>query len=123
MALRACFKAFNSSRQLLTYRSCMRPFQSFFLGGFECSTHRLRNGKRLDLVHATRHDEFAVSDFRLLQRYGIFSAREGLRWHLIEQRPNHFDFSSARAIIDAACQTGMQVIWDLWHYGWPDDID
>jgi len=40
----------------------MRAFQSFFLGGFECSTHRLRNGKRLDLVRATKHDEFAVKD-------------------------------------------------------------
>ena len=101
----------------------MRLFQSFFLGGFECSTHRLRNGKRLDLVHATRHDEFAASDFRLLQRHGIFSVREGLRWHLIESQPNRFDFSTAHRIIDAACETGTQVIWDLWHYGWPDDID
>ena len=101
----------------------MGEFQSFFLGGFECSTHRLRNGKRLDLVHSTKHDRFAASDFRLLQRHGIFSAREGLRWHLIEAEPNRFDFSSAHVIIDAACETGMQVMWDLWHYGWPDDID
>jgi beta-glucosidase/6-phospho-beta-glucosidase/beta-galactosidase len=101
----------------------MRGFQSFFLGGFECSTHRLRNGKRLDLVHSTRHDQFAASDFRLLQRHGIFSVREGLRWHLIEPQPNHFDFSTAHTIIDAACETGAQVIWDVWHYGWPDDID
>jgi beta-glucosidase/6-phospho-beta-glucosidase/beta-galactosidase len=101
----------------------MRMFRSFFLGGFECSTHRLRNGRRLDLVHATRHDEFAASDFKLLQQYGIFSVREGLRWHLIESQPNRFDFFSAQTIIDAACETGTQVIWDLWHYGWPDDID
>ena len=101
----------------------MRVFQSFFLGGFECSTHRLRDGKRLDLVRATRHDEFAASDFRLLQRYGVFSVREGLRWHLIESQPNRFDFSTAHTIIDAACETDTQVIWDLWHYGWPDDVD
>ena len=101
----------------------MRLFHSFFLGGFECSTHRLRNGKRLDLVHATRHDEFAASDFKLLQQYGIFSVREGLRWHLIESQANRFDFSTTQTIIDAACETGTQVIWDLWHYGWPDDID
>jgi beta-glucosidase/6-phospho-beta-glucosidase/beta-galactosidase len=101
----------------------MRGFQSFFLGGFECSTQRLRNGKRLDLVHSTRHDQFAASDFRLLQRHGIFSVREGIRWHLIEPQPNRFDFSTAHTIIDAASETGTQVIWDLWHYGWPDDID
>ena len=101
----------------------MRAFQSFFLGGFECSSHRLRNGNRLDLVHSTKHDQFTASDFRLLQRHEIFSAREGLRWHLIEAQPKQFDFSSAHTIMDAACETGMQVVWDLWHYGWPDDIE
>ncbi len=98
-------------------------FKSFFLGGFECSTHRLRTGKRLDLVRATRHDEFARSDFELLQRCGIRSVREGLRWHLIETKPGSFDFSTADAIIEAACGTGTEVFWDLWHYGWPDDVD
>ena len=104
-------------------KTTTRAFQSFFLGGFECSTHRLRNGKRLDLVHSTRHDEFARSDFELLRRHGILTVREGLRWHLIEQKPGRFDFSSADEIIDPACQTNTEVIWDLWHYGWPDDID
>lgn len=98
-------------------------FRSFFLGGFECSTHRLHNGKRLDLVHATRHDEFACSDFKLLQRYGIRTVREGLRWHVIEPKPGRFDFSTADAIIEAAHDTQTEVIWDLWHYGWPEDLD
>jgi len=101
----------------------MSLFRSFFLGGFECSTHRLRSGKRLDLVHSTRHDEFAASDYRLLQSYGILTARDGLRWTLIEQTPNQYDFSSALPMLKAARDTRMQVIWDLWHYGWPDDID
>ena len=26
-------------------------------------------------------------------------------------------------MLEAARDTRMQVIWDLWHYGWPDDID
>src|SRR3954462_5830615 len=98
-------------------------FKSFFLGGFECSTHRLRTGRRLDVVHSTRHDELATSDYRLLQQYGIRTARDGLRWHLIEQSPGTYDFSSATGMLRAARDSGMQVIWDLWHYGWPDDID
>jgi beta-glucosidase/6-phospho-beta-glucosidase/beta-galactosidase len=98
-------------------------FKSFFLGGFECSTHRLPSGRRLDLVHSTRHDELAARDYRLLQRHGIQSARDGLRWHLIEQAPGRYDFASAVRQLEAAQSTGMQVIWDLWHYGWPDDID
>ena len=98
-------------------------FNSFFLGGFECSTHRLRSGKRLDVVHSTRHDELASSDYRLLQQHGIRTARDGLRWHLIEQSPGTYDFSSATGMLRAGRDTGMQIIWDLWHYGWPDDID
>ncbi len=98
-------------------------FQSFFLGGFECSTHRLRNGKRLDLIHATKHDRLAESDYRALQEHGISTVREGLRWHLIEAQPGRFDFFSAASIVRAAQVTGTEVMWDLWHYGWPDDID
>jgi len=98
-------------------------FRSFFLGGFECSTHRLPTGKRLDLVASTRHDALAASDYQLLQRNGILTARDGLRWTLIEQTQGHYDFSSALTQLRAARDTGMQVIWDLWHYGWPDDID
>ena len=98
-------------------------FRSFVLGGFECSTHRLRSGKRLDLVASTRHDELARNDYSLLQRYGIRTARDGVRWHLIERTPYTYDFSSATPMFTAAKATGMQVIWDLWHYGWPDDID
>jgi hypothetical protein len=64
--------------------SASNIFASFFLGGFECSTHRLRNGRRLDLVAATEHDRLAASDYRVLREHGIRTVREGLRWHLIE---------------------------------------
>jgi beta-glucosidase/6-phospho-beta-glucosidase/beta-galactosidase len=98
-------------------------FDSFFLGGFECSTHRRPDGRRLDLVHATRHDELAAQDYQLLQRHGIRTARDGLRWHLVEAAPGRYDFSSAIPMFRAARDTRMQVIWDLWHYGWPDHLD
>ena len=26
-------------------------------------------------------------------------------------------------MLEAARKTGVQVVWDLCHYGWPDDID
>ena len=32
------------------------PFASFFQAGFECSSHRRRDGVRLDLIRATVHD-------------------------------------------------------------------
>ena len=98
-------------------------FQSFFHGGFECSTHRRRDGRRLDLIAATRHDTFAERDYSHLRRLGISTVRDGIRWHLIEARPGRYDFSSVFPMLRAAQSAGTQVIWDLCHYGWPDDIN
>ena len=98
-------------------------FNSFFMGGFECSTHRPKHGRRLDLIAATQHDTFARKDYERLRRRGIATARDGIRWHLIEPTPYHYDFSSALPMVQAARDTGVQVIWDLCHYGWPDDLD
>ena len=99
------------------------PFQSFFIGGFECSTHRTRDGRRLDVLASTGHDTHAAADYARLRALGITTARDGFRWHLIERRAGHYDFASVRPMIRAAQATGTQVIWDLMHFGWPDDLD
>ena len=101
----------------------MSVFHSFFLGGFECSTQRLRSAKRLDLIAATGHDRLVCQDYRQLQEYGIHAARDGLRWHLIERSPGRYDWSSVLPMVRAAAQTGMQVMWDVFHYGYPDGVD
>jgi beta-glucosidase/6-phospho-beta-glucosidase/beta-galactosidase len=93
------------------------------MGGFECSTHRNKFGRRLDLIASTRHDEFAERDYARLIELGIRTCRDGLRWHLIEPEPDTYDFSSLESQVAAAKATGMQVVWDLFHYGYPDDID
>ena len=106
-------------------------FQSFWMGGFECSTHRLPRrkslgrfaGLRLDLIAATRHDQFALQDYARLHEVGIRTARDGVRWHLIEKTPSSYDFSSLVPMLRAARQTRTQVIWDLLHYGWPDGLN
>ena len=98
-------------------------FSSFVQGGFECSTHRRRDGRRLDLIAATAHDGNSASDYRQLQELGLLSVRDGLRWHLIEPRQGSDDWSSFIPMLWAAQSSGMQVVWDLMHYGWPDDVD
>ncbi len=100
-----------------------RLFDSFLMGGFECSTHRRRGGKRLDLITATRHEEFAEADYKRLLSVGMKTARDGLRWHLIEHIPHFYDFTSLERQIEAAQNNGVQVIWDFFHYGCPDDLD
>jgi polysaccharide biosynthesis protein PelF len=106
-------------------------FQSFWMGGFECSTHRLPRrkalgrfaGQRLDLIASTRHDEFALQDYARLQDAGIRTARDGVRWHLIEKTPFRYDFSSLVPMLQAARRTQTEIIWDLHHYGWPDGLN
>jgi hypothetical protein len=98
-------------------------FQSFFLAGFEASTQRRRDGVRVDVVEATRHDELAEADYARMLRVGIRTAREGTAWHRIEAQPGRFDFSSAIRRVQIAQRLGVQVIWDLCHFGWPDDVD
>ena len=94
-----------------------QPFRSFFLGGFECSTHRRRDGRRLDLLAATKHSRLVVEDYQALARHRISSVRDGLRWHLIETAPGRYDWSSLMPMLHAARGCGTQVIWDLCHYG------
>jgi len=98
-------------------------FRSFLMGGFECSTHRLPSGRRLDVIDATGHERHAESDYAALAKLGILTIRDGLRWHLIETRKGIYDFSSVRSMLQAAQSAGVQPIWDLLHYGWPDGLD
>ena len=58
-----------------------------------------------------------------MRSVGMRTAREGLRWHLIESQPGKYDFSSALRIHDAAQSQGVQIIWDLLHFGWPEWLD
>ncbi len=101
----------------------MPVFQSFFGGGFECSTFRRRSGERVDIVASTHHDQFALRDYQRLRQQGMRVAREGVRWHLVEATPGRYDFSSVVPVVQAARATGMQVVWDLCHFGWPNHIE
>ena len=93
------------------------------MGGFECSTHRLSKRRRLDLITSTQHDRFAREDYERLVEQGLRVARDGLRWHLIEKTPGHHDFASLEPMVRAAQETGILVLWDLLHFGWPDHWD
>ena len=98
-------------------------FASFFQAGFECSSHRRRDGVRLDLIRATSHDRHVRQDYRLCAEQGFRTVRDGLRWHRIEIAPGKYDWSSWAPALDAAANAGIEVIWDLFHYGSPDHVD
>ena len=100
-----------------------RLFRSFWLAGFESATHITKSGERLDMLAATQHDRFAVDDYARLREVGILTVRDTVRWHRVEPAPGVYDFTTLEPFARAAEVTGMQVIWDLLHYGWPVDID
>lgn len=97
--------------------------KSFWMAGFECSCHRRSDGRRLDVIAATQHDRFAAEDYARVRRIGIATVRDGVRWHRIERTAGRYDFSSLLPMVRAARDAGLQVIWDLCHYGWPDGLD
>lgn len=98
-------------------------FRSFLQGGFEASSHRRRDGRQIDVICGTRHDHEAAEDYRLMRGAGLCTARDALRWHLIERTPGHYDWSSFLPMLRAARESGVQVVWDLCHYGFPPSLD
>lgn len=98
-------------------------FRSFFQAGFECSTHKVRSGRRLDLLRSTDHERLARRDYERVQEFGIRTVRLAARWHLIEESPGIYNFDSLAVLLDAALETGTEVLLDLLHFGWPDHVD
>nr|MDQ2900084.1 amine oxidase [Acidobacteriota bacterium] len=97
-------------------------FRSFWVGGYESASHINGAGERLDMIASVQHDTQVEHDYALLRSMGMQTARDGIRWHLID-RGGRYDFSSFAPMLAAAQRHAVQVIWDICHYGWPDDID
>lgn len=98
-------------------------FRSFFQAGFESACHINRHNERLDMMASTQHDIQAWEDYALIRSMGIRTARDGVRWHLIDKGGGRYDFSSFIPMLDAALAQKVQIMWNLCHYGWPADVD
>jgi hypothetical protein len=97
-------------------------FPSYLAGGFECSSPINFEGRRIDELALTGHDEQVREDYARLRMLGVRTVRDGVRWNLVD-RAGNLDFSTALPYVEAAEQAGLTVIWDLFHYGYPDDLD
>ncbi len=97
-------------------------FPTFFISGFECSTFVWKDRGRRDLVAETQHRERAEEDYDLLRHLGIATAREGIPWPMV-QRGGRYDFSPIDPMIAAMNRCRILPIWDLFHYGYPDEVD
>jgi hypothetical protein len=98
-------------------------FPTFFLSGFECSTFLWHEKGRRDLCEETQHRVHADEDYRMLRSLGIAVAREGIPWPMVDKGGGRFDFSAIDPFLDAQRRHSILPIWDLCHYGYPDDAD
>ncbi len=97
-------------------------FRSFFFGGFEGTACVNSHRQWIDQIVATEHDRQADGDYRRLRGIGLHAAREAIRWPLVDRGGKH-DFSSVRPFFEASRRHGIEIIWDLFHYGYPGDLD
>jgi beta-glucosidase/6-phospho-beta-glucosidase/beta-galactosidase len=98
-------------------------FPTFFLSGFECSTFIWKDQGRRDLCAETQHLSHSDEDYRMLRSLGIAVAREGIPWPMVDKGGGAYDFSCIDPFLQAQRRYGIQPIWDLCHYGYPDDVD
>lgn len=97
-------------------------FKSYLMGGFECADHINRHGQRVNLLKETEHHLRVHGDYRLLTSLDIYTVREGICWSEVEKTEGEYDFSEVLNRIRAARETGIQQIWDLIHFGYPDGL-
>ena len=97
-------------------------FPTFFISGFECSTFIWKEQGRRNLVAETQHDTHVHEDYQILRELGIAVAREGIPWSSVDTN-RRYDFSCIDPMIEAMNQSQVIPIWDLCHYGYPDDLD
>lgn len=98
------------------------PFNSFLMGGFECADQQNAFGRRVDLYKTSGHERYLEEDYDKLNDIGIKTIREGIRWSVVEMRPYEYDWSEVDRIIDVSQSRNIQVIWDICHFGFPDDL-
>lgn len=98
------------------------PFSSYFIGGFECADHLNRAGDRVNLLKETEHHLRTEEDYRLLLNIGITSVREGIIWSAVEKIEGEYDFAEVLNRLKIAERLGIQVTWDLIHFGYPDGL-
>jgi hypothetical protein len=95
-------------------------FPTFFMAGFECSTFIWKDRQRKDYVALTGHDRFFEQDYDCVEDLGCAVVREAARWPLID-RGKDYDWSSFDPFAKALTAREMTAIWDLCHYGFPDE--
>jgi hypothetical protein len=102
--------------------SATSPFRSFWWGGYECTDQLNAFGHRVDFLPLTGHLQLIDADYEAQKPFNIGTVREGIRWAMIEKTPYQYDFSTVKTMLEAGQRHGIQQVWDLCHFGYPDDL-
>ncbi|MES2732423.1 MAG: amine oxidase [Bacteroidota bacterium] len=97
-------------------------FRSFWQAGFECADHLNCHGDRVNILKETFHDVLAEEDYARLIPLNLLTVREGICWNTVEKIPGQYDWSEVINRIEAGKEAGIQQIWDICHFGYPDDL-
>ncbi len=92
------------------------------MAGFECTDKLNAFGHRVDFLPLTGHLELLDQDYRAIRQHEMHTVREGIRWSQVERRPYEYDWSTVQVLLDAGRRHGIQQVWDLCHFGYPDDL-
>ena len=102
--------------------SWLSPFQSFWMGGYECTDQLNAFGNRVDFLQVTGHLQQLDKDYQDLSLFNIKTVREGIRWSFVEKQPYQYEWSTVETIIKAGQRHNIQQVWDICHFGYPDDL-
>ena len=105
-----------------TDSSWQSPFHSFWMAGYECTDQLNAFGNRVDFLNVTGHLQLLNQDYQDLSLFNIKTVREGIRWSFVEKKPYQYDWSTVAILIEAGRQHDIQQVWDICHFGFPDDL-
>ena len=97
-------------------------FKSFWMAGYEGADHINGSGQPLSMCDITQHGAQVAADYSRLAAFDIRTVRESAGWRLLDHH-GKCDFTPLRNRARAARAHGLQIVWTLFHYGWPTDLD
>lgn len=98
------------------------PFHSYWMAGYECTDQLNAFGNRVDLLTTTGHLPMIDQDYQDLAQFDIKTVREGIRWSQVEKQPYQYNWETVGHMISRGKALGIQQLWDICHFGFPDDL-
>lgn len=92
------------------------------MAGFECTDQLNAFGNRVDFLRLTGHLQLLDDDYQRLAPFGIRTVREGICWSQVEKMAYQYDWSTVATMLKTGRTMGVQQVWDLCHFGFPDDL-